>query len=212
VPREARILIDVSRPIHPDMPVYPGDPAPSMEALSRLDDGDDANCSRLTLGNHTGTHVDAPRHVLADGAPLGDVPLERLVGPARVVDLRGRRVIDAATLAAVEVAADEILLCRTDNSARWGAPDFATDFVHLSEDAAVLLVERGVRAVGVDGLSVDAVKGRGLPVHRRLLAAGVLVIEGLDLGAAPAGRYTLVCLPLHLPTLDGAPARAVLLA
>jgi arylformamidase len=207
-----RLVIDVSVPIRPDMPVYPGDPAPVLEPLGRLEDGDDANASRLVLGSHTGTHVDAPWHVLADGARLGDVPIDRMVGAARVADLRGRPALDAAAVTALGLRAGEILLCRTDNSTRWRAADFATDYVHLTEDAAAVLVASGVKTVGIDALSVEGVGSPGLPVHRRLLGGGVFVIEGLDLSAAPPGRYTLVCLPLHLPTLDGAPARAVLLA
>ncbi len=207
-----RRVIDISVPHRPGMHVYPGDPVPRVETVRSIAKGDPCNLSLLTMGSHTGTHVDAPFHFLADGARLGDVPMDRMVGDACVADLRGRAAIDAAALEDVAIRPGDILLCRTDNSSRWAAPEFQRDFTYLTEDAAALLVARGVRAVGMDYLSIEKFGSRDFPVHKRLLGAGVFVIEGLDLGAVEPGRYTLVCLPLHLPTLDGAPARAILLA
>ncbi len=206
-----RRVIDISVANRPAMHRYPGDPELRIEAASRLDAGDAYNLSLLVMGSHTGTHVDAPFHFLADGPRLGDVALERMVGEALVVDLRGRAEIDAAALAGAELAEGDIVLCRTDNSWRWDAPAFQPDFVPLTEDAAAHLVERGVRGVGIDYLSVERLDAGDFPVHRRLLSAGLAVIEGLDLRAVAAGRYLLVCLPLKFPDLDGAPARAVLL-
>jgi arylformamidase len=207
-----RRVIDISVPNGRGMHVYPGDPVPRVEAVRSLTKGDVCNLSLLTVGSHTGTHVDAPYHFLSDGPRLGDVPLDRMVGEALVADLRGRAAIDAEALAATELRAGDILLCRTDNSWRWAAPDFRRDFTYLTEDAADLLVTRGARAVGMDYLSIERFGSTDFPVHHRLLGAGVFVIEGLDLRAVEPGRYTLVCLPLKFPDLDGAPARAVLLA
>src|SRR5581483_5787880 len=130
--------------------------------------GDVCNLSLLTLGSHTGTHVDAPYHFLPDGPRLGEVPLDRMI---------------AAALAPVPVGSGDILLCRTDNSARWAAPEFQRDFTYLTEDAAAWLVARGVRAVGMDYLSIERFGSADFPVHRRLLGAGIFVIEGLDLQA-----------------------------
>jgi len=140
------------------------------------------------------------------------VALDRMVGDALVADLRGRAAIDAAALADVALRPGDILLCRTDNSERWASPEFRRDFTYVTEDAADVLVARGVRAVGMDYLSIERFGSEDFPVHRRLLGAGIFVIEGLDLRAVDPGRYTLVCLPLKFPDLDGAPARAVLLA
>ncbi len=207
-----RRVIDVSVPNRPGMHVYPDDPALRVEPVRKITGGDACNLSLLTMGSHTGTHVDAPYHFLRDGARLGDVALDRMVGEALVADLRGRAEIDAAALAEVSLRAGDILLCRTDNSWRWDAPEFRRDFTYLTEDAADLLVVRGVRAVGMDYLSIERFGSADFPVHRRLLGAGVFVIEGLDLRAVEPGRYTLVCLPLNFPDLDGAPARAILLA
>jgi arylformamidase len=205
-------VIDISVPNGPGQHVYPGDPPPRVEQAKAIRQGDVCNVSLLTMGSHTGTHVDAPHHFI-DGAPrLGEVPLDRMVGAALVADLRGRAAVDAAALAGAELRRGDILLCRTDNSERWAAPDFQRDFTYLTLDAAALLVERGVRAIGIDYLSIEQFGSRDFAVHHRLLGAGVFVIEGLDLRAVEPGRYTLVCLPLKFPDLDGAPARAVLLA
>jgi arylformamidase len=211
LPNRRRVL-DISVPNGPGQHVYPGDPEPRVEQVRSIAKGDPCNLSLLTMGSHTGTHVDAPFHFLADGPRLGDVSLDRMVGEALVADLRGRAAVDAAALADVPLRPGDILLCRTDNSWRWAKPDFQRDFTYLTEDAAALLVERGVRAVGMDYLSIERFGSKDFPVHKKLLGAGVFVIEGLDLRAAEPGRYTLVCLPLQFPTLDGAPARAVLLA
>jgi arylformamidase len=205
-------VIDVSVPNGPGQHVYPGDPAPVLEAVHRIRDGAPANVTLITMGSHTGTHVDAPHHFIDDGPRLGQVALDRMVGEALVADLRGRAVIDAASLQGVETRPGDILLCRTDNSERWAAGEFQRDFVYFTEDAAEVIIERQVRAVGLDYLSIERFGSTDFPVHHRLLGAGVFVIEGLDLRPAEPGRYVLVCLPLKFPDLDGAPARAVLLA
>ena len=204
-------VLDISIPNQVGMHSYPGDPVLRIDRVRHIGAGDVCNLSLLTMGSHTGTHVDAPYHFLADGARLGQVALERMVGEALVADLRGRAAVDAAALAGVDLCAGDILLCLTDNSARWQAPEFQRDFTYLTEDAADQLVTRGVRAVGMDYLSIERFGSCDFPVHHRLLGAGVFVIEGLDLSAVRPGRYTLVCLPLKFPELDGAPARAVLL-
>jgi len=206
-----RRVIDISVPNGPGQHVYPGDPEPRIDPVRQLATGDPCNLSLLSMGSHTGTHVDAPYHFLANGPRLGEVPLDRMVGPCLVADLRGRRAVDAAALREVPLEPGDILVCRTDNSARWGAASFQRDFTFLTRDAADVLVERGVRAVGMDYLSIEEFGSADFPVHHRLLGAGVFVIEGLDLRQVAPGRYYLVCLPLKFPELDGAPARAVLL-
>jgi arylformamidase len=204
-------VIDISVPNGPGQHVYPGDPVPRIEAVRRIANGDVCNLSMLHMGSHTGTHVDAPYHFIADGARLGQVPLDRMVGPCVVADLRGRRAVDAASLESVPLHLGDILLCRTDNSDKWAAPSFQQDFTFVTKDAAAALIARGVRALGMDYLSIEEFGSPDFPVHHALLGAGIFVIEGLDLREVAAGRYFLVCLPLNLPDMDGAPARAVLL-
>lgn len=208
---DGRRAIDISVPNRPGMHGYPGDPSLQVDSVRAIERGDVCNLSLLTMGSHTGTHVDAPYHFLKGGARLGEVSLDRMVGSALVVDLRGRAAVDAAAIADAPLERGDILLCRTDNSWKWDAPEFQQDFVYLTADAARLLVERGVGAVGIDYLSIEQFGSDSFPVHHTLLGSGVFVIEGLDLRHVAPGRYTLVCLPLKFPDLDGAPARAILL-
>jgi arylformamidase len=208
-------IIDISVAVHAGLATYPGNPTPSVTPVLRIGAGDSSNVSELRLGTHAGTHVDPPAHFF-DGALAADaLPLDALVGPATVLDLtRVERAVTPADLdaAGFPPGAERVLL-RTRNSARWREPGaaFDRDYVSLAPDAARLLVERGVRLVGIDALSIEGFGAPGRPTHRTLLAAGVVIVEGLDLSNAAAGDYLLVCLPLKLVGADGAPARAVLL-
>ncbi len=199
--------IDVSVPIEAGMVVYEGDPPVEVTAALAIARGDPANVSRLVLGSHTGTHVDAPAHFLPGGAGVDELPPEWLVGPARVVECPPGPV-GAETVA--DARAGERLLLKTRNSARWALGRFARDYQALTPEAARALVAAGVRLVGIDYLSVEAFGAPGHPVHRCLLAAGVVIVEGLDLSAVRAGAYELCCLPLRLRAGDGAPARVLL--
>jgi arylformamidase len=169
--------------------------------------------SELRLGSHTGTHVDPPVHFIDGEASVDALPLETLVGPAVVDDLRGAEAIGPAELDSLGLpTGTERLLCRTDNSDRWATAggSFPEDYVAVTPEGAMWLVERGLRLVGIDFLSVERHGPPDFPVHQSLLAAGVIVVEGLDLSAADPGRYTLVCAPLKIIGGDGAPARALL--
>jgi arylformamidase len=200
-------IYDVTRPIWPGMPVYPGDPPVRIEPWLSLGGGDPVNVSALALGSHTGTHVDAPRHLSHAGPGVDALPLDRLVGPARLLDVDAADAVDAACLCRALPRGGALparLLLRARRLP-------AAEHPHLTEDAAALLVARGVGLVGVEGDSVDAPSAPELPVHRRLLENGVIILENVDLTAVPAGDYLLACLPLALRDADGAPARVVLL-
>jgi arylformamidase len=198
-------IFDVSVPVRPGMVVYPGDPDVELERAESLADGAIANVSRLSFGVHSGTHVDAPVHFF-NGAPGAEaLPLDALVGAARVLDLRTvERTIGAADLDGRDLG--ERVLLRTRNSGLWARDVYVEDHVSLGADAARLLVERGVRLVGIDYLSVGDPE-----VHRTLLGAGVVPLEGIDLRAVEPGEYLLVVAPLRLVGSDGGPARVVLL-
>jgi arylformamidase len=170
-------LIDVTRPIHPGMAVYPGDPGTQLELVAALAAGDDANVTRIDMSAHAGTHVDAPRHYVDGERSVDELPLEALVGEAAVVD--------------AELPDVPRLLFRGGRE--------------LTAEEAAALVERGVRLVGTEGMTIG-----NDDVHRTLLAAGIVILEGLDLSAAESGRYELLCLPLKLAGADGAPARVLL--
>lgn len=211
LPHHYREVWDVSVPDRPDMHFYPGDPTLEQTQIRAIKRGDAANLTHLSLGAHTGTHVDAPAHFI-DGAPTLDrVPLDRMVGPAQVLDLRGRAAIDAEALRRFVLRAGDIVLFRTDNSERWEKPGFQQDFTYVTLDAAEYLVERGVKTIGMDYLSIEQFGSKDFAVHKLLLGKGVFVIEGLDLRAITPGPYFLSCLPLKLEGVDGAPARAVLM-
>ena len=196
-------IIDISVPVRPGMITYPGDPAVTLERVASLENGDVVNLSRLDFGVHSGTHVDAPVHFIA-GAPAAEtLPLDVLVGPARVLDLTAAVRLDAAAFDGVEVA--QRILLKTRNSELWARDSFADDFLALTEDGARALIERGVRLVGIDYLSIG-----DEPAHQALLGAGVVAVEGLDLREVEPGDYELICAPLKLVGSDGAPARALL--
>jgi arylformamidase len=203
--------IDISVPIYSGMVHWPDNPAVRIERIQDLSRGDAANVSKLELGAHTGTHMDAPRHFLADGAGLDELPLDATIGPARVISIVHPQAILPAELEAHRLQAGERVLFRTRNSERcWKNDRFVEDFVYISAAAAQFLVQRKVRTVGIDYLSVGGYVQDGIETHRILLGAGIWLIEGLNLSAVKAGAYDLICLPLRVVGGDGAPARAVL--
>ena len=210
-PQAASALIDISVPVSPRSIVWPGASPPVLERRLSMDRGDHVNDTNLTMNVHTGTHLDAPIHFFRNGQGADHYPLERMIGEAWVVEMRGVRAIDAEALRRQWPAHRvERVMVRTDNSARWAEqPTFTKEFAALTADAAAWLVERGVCLVGIDYLSIQLF-GDPPTVHETLLGAGVVILEGLDLSRAPAGRYELLCLPLKLVGSDGTPARAVL--
>lgn len=203
---------DITQTVTPDMIVWPGDPQVSMQRISSIAAGDSSNVTQITMSCHTGTHVDAPDHFLNNGKTVEDLSIDLLVGRAYVLHLPAVNIITASVLMDADIPPrTRRLLFKTRNSELLasGKVGFQTDFVGLSVDAAELLVDRNVRLVGIDYLSIAPYK-MGKPVHTILLNAGVVVIEGLDLSMVSQGRYTLHCLPLKLGGAEGAPARAML--
>ena len=203
--------IDISVPMYSGMVHWPDNPAVRIERIQDLSRGDAANVSRLELGAHTGTHMDAPRHFLADGAGLDELPLDATIGPARVIPIVHPNAIHPEELEGHRLRAEERVLFRTRNSGRcWKTDRFVEDFVYISAAAAKYLVQRKVRTVGIDYLSVGGYAHDGVETHQILLGAGLWLIEGLNLAAVEPGAYELVCLPLRVAGADGAPARAIL--
>lgn len=210
-------IYDVSVPISQSTPTYPGDPRVEIEQWSALARGDAANVSMLHLGAHTGTHVDAPVHFIEGTPGVSSMPLDVLIGEARVVEISDDvRAIEASHIASHNLRGAKRVLFKTRNSAFWAntAEGFRTDFTYITPGAAHALVEQGVRLVGMDYLSVEQFKSERHETHVILLSNNVVIVEGLDLRAVAAGDYELICLPLRITggTGDGAPARAVLRA
>jgi arylformamidase len=224
-------VIDISRTIQADMEMYPGDAGPQITKVSWLDEGDSYNTSCITLGTHTGTHVDPPLHLIRDGAGIDRLPMNTLVGNARVLDLSSiDRPIEASDIGPLETG--EIILLKggpgdSDGSGGWGdsgdlgVSDGSADSdssggpgascgAYLSAACARYLVDIGIKTIGTDAISIG-VLDEEYEVHHSLLDAGIVVIEGLEMPDVEAGHYFLVCLPLKIANGDGGPARAVLI-
>jgi arylformamidase len=201
---------DVTVTIHPGMPIYEGDPGVAITKVSSIEGGDSADVSLYSLGSHTGTHVDPPRHFIQGGAPVDELPLDALIGLALVVET-DLHEINRAFLEASGMEGAARVLFKTPNAGLMDRDGFVREFAHLTPDAAKYLVEQGVRLVGIDYLSIERFKSGSHDVHKTLLGGGVAVLEGLDLSSVGPGRYLLVCLPLKVKDGDGAPARVVLI-
>ena len=206
--------IDATATLDPaTTPVYEGDAPMRFELLKDMRRGDPLTLSAYSMGAHSGTHIDAPMHFVAGGAPIDLVPLEPLIGPARVLDIPDTvQSIDAAELARHEWKGASRVLFRTRSSVRgWmRSPTFHRDFTYLAPDAAQLLADAGVRLVGIDYISAEQFGAAAPRTHRILLGRGIPIVEGLALEDVRAGAYDLIVLPLKVAGHEGAPARAVL--
>ena len=202
------MLYDISLPLTAGMTVWPNEPGPELTPLSQISNGDPANVTRLSLGSHTGTHVDAPRHFIDEGETVDALPLESLCGPARVI-----RVDDDTSVKRRHLEPHrgvERILFQTRNGALWNKRGFQNDFVYVEPEAADWLVAQRVRLVGIDYLSIEQFHSGNYHTHHALLGAGIVIVEGLDLRNIEPGDYNLWCLPLKVVGADGAPCRAVL--
>ena len=205
-------IYDITVPIRSTMPVYEGDPGVKIDAWSAFAKGDSSNVSMLNFGAHTGTHVDAPAHFIEGARKIDALPLEVLIGAARVI-----RVADDVTeitpefLERCDLGGIERVIFHTRNSGLW-SDNFRRDYTHLLPEAARNLVDRGVKLVGTDYLSIEKFHSGHHRTHLTLLSSNVVIVEGLNLSDVPEGDYELICLPLKIAdgSGDGAPARAVL--
>jgi arylformamidase len=203
---------DLSIAITPRTPIYPGNAGLEYRWMMRLEKGDICNLSAMSLGVHTGTHVDAPLHFIARGASVDQIAFSALVGRGRIIECSpDARVIDAAELNKHEWRGSKRLLFKTRNSflGFMGDPKFHRDFTYIAPDAARLLAEAGVRLVGVDYLSIEKFGAKKAETHLILLGHGIPIIEGLDLRKAEAGDYDLICMPMKLGGREAAPARVM---
>ena len=206
--------IDVSAPIDPHTaPVYPGNAPIKLDFMLNYDTGGKLALSSYSLGAHTGTHVDAPLHFIKGGAPVDRVPLEKFVGPARVIDCSAdATVIDAAELNKHEWKGAKRILFRTRNSRNgWMSdPKFHEDFTYVAPDAAQLLADAGIELVGIDYLSIEKFGSPAPKTHLAFLTKGIPVVEGLSLQDVAPGDYDLIVLPIRIVGHEAAPARAIL--
>jgi arylformamidase len=194
-------------------PVYEGDAPMRFEFLKEMRRGDPLTLSAYSLGAHSGTHVDAPMHFIANGAPIDKVPLERFIGPARVIEIADDvQAITAAELERHQWRGAPRILFRTRSSIRgWmTSPLFHRDFAYIAPDAAQLLADANTQLVGIDYLSAEQFGAPAARAHQILLGKGIPIVEGLLLTNAPGGDYDLIVLPMKVGGHEAAPARAVL--
>lgn len=213
-PPASAAWIDATATLDPaTTPIYEGDAPMRFTFLKDMRAGDPLTLSVYSLGAHSGTHVDAPMHFVRDGASVDRVPLDALIGPARVIDIPDTgQAIDAAELNRHEWRGAERVLFRTRSSVRgWmTSAVFHRDFAYIAPDAAQLLADAGVKLVGIDYISAEQFGAPAPLTHRALLGRGIPIVEGLSLARVPAGNYDLIVLPLKVAGHEGAPARAVL--
>lgn len=229
-------IIDITTPISPFMRIFPGDPKPSIEEVCTLEKEGFA-VSMLSFGSHTGTHVDAPSHILNNGLPVDKLELENLMGMALLLDFTsfsGALTADILERAFRNKEVSEsisILFLKTESTSRKqnGAGERSSQIVevssqsvkagkensdpaYLDESAATWIVGKGFKTVGIDSFSVDSSRSENLPAHHTLLSSNVNIVECLELGSVEAGIYFFLCLPLKIEGCDGAPARALLIS
>lgn len=204
--------IDITLPISPSMPVWPGSLAIGFDRVSDLHNGDEHTETDIHMSAHTGTHIDAPSHYIRDGKHLSEFPMDKMIGPALVVEILDVDVITESDLANLNIPADtNRLLIKTRNSSLWANPnhEFTSEFVALDKSAAQWLVDFGLDVIGVDYLSIQPFE-HGPETHQIILGAEIIAIEGLNLSAVAPGNYELLCLPLRLVDTEAAPARVLL--
>jgi kynurenine formamidase len=207
---------DLTHHLREGMPIYPGDPSPSFEHYSTLEK-DGANLTKITMGSHTGTHLDAPRHFIRDGIGVDRIPPDKLIGEAYVADLSRKPIGSGITSQDLKrdleekIASDDIVVIYTGCSEHWGDESINRDYTYLTGDAAGYLVSKKVRAVGIDFLSVEKFKAPEPVAHKTLLANGIFIIESLSkaLKQFVGKRILMICMPIKLQDGDGAPSRVV---
>ena len=203
--------IDISVRLRSGMVHWPDNPPVRIERMLDMEHGDVANVSKISMGSHTGTHMDAPLHFLQEGEGLDEMPLTATIGRARVIEIYDPESVKPDELDPHGIRRGERVLFKTQNSARgWPSADFIEDFVYISQEGARYLAACEIQTVGIDYLSVGGFQRDGVETHQALLEAGIWVIEGVDLSQVEPGEYELICLPIKVERSDGAPARAIL--
>lgn len=205
-------IFDVSVPLREGMATYAGtEPGPVLRYHSLMSDGQSANVSELSLGSHTGTHVDSPHHFLDNGIGIDQMPVEHMVGPCYVAEFTGEGHITVADLERASIPAGTTrLLAKTTNASFCDDNAFHPEFVGFDDSAAEWLAERFV-LVGIDYMSIERFHSPTHAVHHALLSKGAVILEGLDLRIVTPGEYFMVCAPINVAGADGAPARVFLL-
>jgi arylformamidase len=204
-------LYDISITLGEESFPFPGDPPFAREMVLTLKESGICNVSKLTMSAHSGTHIDLPSHFIGDGKNLDTYPADRFILPARVWAVLGKKVITAAHVRDLVIEPGDAILLKTDNSetGRCKSGTFSENFVHLSPEAADICIQKKAGFVGIDYITIE--KDTDNAVHRKILGAGIPILEGINLKGVPPGRYTLLCLPLKIKGGEASPVRAILL-
>jgi arylformamidase len=203
-------IYDISVDIQIGMPTYPGDAKFKSRKLKSVEE-DGYEIHRLSLGNHTGTHIDAPAHFIQNGVTITELPLDILNGRARVVEIQNKKEVDLTEVQNLKLDNDFRILLKTRNSSLWkNRKRFQKNYVYLTLDAAKYLSQNDIKLVGFDYLSLEKFGDSEHPVHRYLLGNQVIILEGLNLSDVDEGEYEMCCLPMKLTGLDAAPTRVIL--
>lgn len=204
-------IYDLSIPIKQDMLVWPGDPGVEIKIFATVKK-DGIGESRFSFGSHTGTHIDAPSHFLDTNLSIDKISPEKLIGDCRVIDLTnlGRQEISVKDISGLSIKKGDRILLKTGNSPLLFKKEFPKRYIYLSLEGAKFLASKKINLVGTDFLGIEKRSNPGHPVHKTLLFAGIVIVEGLDLREVPEGSYRIFCLPLRVVGADGAPARAIL--
>jgi arylformamidase len=207
------MIYDVSVQLSNDLPVWPSGPPIRLQSTPHLsrDRSYTIHETFIQISSHMGTHIDAPFHFVENGRRLNEIPLERLIGKASVFEFPGVRSIGGRELRPLNWEGVERVLFKTENSKHWHDGRFYEEFVYLEPEGAKFLVERGVKLVGIDYLSIEKFRAEKHLTHFALLEKDVIVIEGLDLSRVGPGEYSMVALPLNLLGTDGGPTRVILM-
>jgi arylformamidase len=205
--------IDISYPIKHGMLYWPQEPEPpSIITRSSTVDGEGTvTMTEMVMNTHHGTHVDSPRHFMPDGVAIDEMPLDTIIGPARIIEIKDKKLVRPDELERYDIRPGERILFKTVNSSYYRLGNFVEDFVHLRSEAANFLKEKRISVVGIDYLAVGSFKDRIelINVHRILLSSGIWIIEALDLSNVTEGRYEIICLPIKIAQGDAAQARAI---
>lgn len=204
-------IIDVSRRIYPGMTIWPGDPSVNLKREYSISKGDKCNFSAVSMGVHTGTHLDAPLHFIDNGIDIASLDLSGFIGYVKVFSVASKKCISSKDIEEMDINEGDIVFFKTLNSTFPENSGFNKDFVYLDTSAAELLVEKKIKTVGVDYLSVDSYHSQTAAAHKILLSNHIGIIESLILKDINEGTYFFSCLPLKFEGADGSPARAVLI-
>ena len=201
---------DLSASISEELVTFPGDPQYKTENISSLEKGSQFHLSEIHLGNHTGTHIDFPSHVIKGGKTSNDFPIESLISHGLIIEVPSNESsITKDFIKKQPILANDFVFLKTSNSKLSKNAKFTKNYVYIEPEAAVELLKKGVKIVGIDYISVDKYESEDLPVHKSLLSNDVLIVEGLELNDVPIGRCEIYIMPMKINKMDGLPARVI---